>query len=55
MNTVDNINVSISLLILNDLHNSKTIEDDVYNLAVKKLYETDPKFVVSIITEKGIA
>lgn len=40
-------NISLELLLLNDLHYSKVIGDDVYNLAVQKLYEAEPDFLAS--------
>ena len=55
MNTNEYVKISLSLLILNDLHRTKAIGDDVYNLALQKLYETDQGSLASTITIKEIA
>lgn len=55
MKKIETVSVSISLLILNDLHHIGTISDDVYDLAVRKLYEKEPELLASAVTEKEIA
>ena len=39
MNTTENVNISLALLILNDLLRAKVIENDTYDQAVVKLNE----------------
>lgn len=55
MKTNEYIKVSLSLLILNDLHRTQAIGDDVYNLALKKLNETGQVPSVSALSIKEIA
>lgn len=55
MNTAENVRISISLLILNDLRHSKAIGDDVYDKAVQKIRETEPGLPVPAAAEKDIA
>lgn len=52
MKTTENVKLSISLLILNDLRHAKVIGDDIYDRAVRKLCETDPRLRVPIATKK---
>ena len=55
MKTTENVKVSISLLILNDLRHTKVIGDEVYDMAVQKLCETEPRLLVPAATKKEIA
>lgn len=55
MKTPEDVSISFSLLILNDLLRSKVIGDDVYDLAVSKLNETDPEPIVTKVAKKASA
>ena len=55
MKPAEHVMYSISLLVLNDLHHSKAIGDDVYDKAVQKIREIEPGLPVPAATEKEIA
>lgn len=55
MKTTENVKISISLLILNDLRHTRVITDDEYNKAAKKLRETDLRLLVPETAKKDIA
>ena len=55
MKTNDFVKVSLTMLILNDLHRTNAIGDDVYNLALQKLNEKGQELPASSIPKKEIA